>query len=118
MSFVEDKIALTYDDVLLVPQYSEVTSRTQVDLSVAFEPNCNLSVPVVSRSKIITTILLKSSIMIGFVVKGLACIAQYLQPRCKGSDTFRPVSSVHLLILVTEHCLPALVTALQQIIIS
>lgn len=40
--------AVTYDDVLLVPQYSEVTSRQEVDLGVSLEPNMHLTLPVVS----------------------------------------------------------------------
>lgn len=40
--------AVTYDDVLLVPQYSEVTSRQEVDLGTSLEPNMHLTLPVVS----------------------------------------------------------------------
>ena len=51
-SFVKDKIVsegLTYDDVLLVPAYSEVLPRT-VDLSTNFSRNIRLNIPFVSAA--------------------------------------------------------------------
>ena len=75
MSFVEDRLALTYDDVLLVPQYSEITSRTQVDLSVAFEPNCNLSVPIISSP--MDTITGANMAAMMFRMGGLGVIHRY-----------------------------------------
>jgi len=52
MSFLADKVVmdgLTFDDVLLVPQYSEVLPRT-VDLSTKFSRNITLNVPIVSAA--------------------------------------------------------------------
>ncbi|HEX2969356.1 MAG TPA: IMP dehydrogenase [Bacteroidales bacterium] len=52
MSFIEDKIlyeGLTFDDVLLVPSYSEVLPR-EVDLSSWFTRNIRLNTPVVSAA--------------------------------------------------------------------
>ena len=52
MSFLADKVimdGLTFDDVLLVPQYSEVLPRT-VDLSTKFSRNIRLNVPIVSAA--------------------------------------------------------------------
>ncbi len=52
MSFTEDKIlyeGLTFDDVLLVPSYSEVLPR-EVDLSSKFTRNIQLNTPVVSAA--------------------------------------------------------------------
>ncbi len=51
-SFVNDKIAfegLTYDDVLLVPAYSEVLPRT-VELSTKFSRNIQLNIPFISAA--------------------------------------------------------------------
>ena len=51
-SFVKDKIVsegLTYDDVLLVPAYSEVLPRT-VDLSTNFSRNIRLKIPFVAAA--------------------------------------------------------------------
>ncbi|MCB2195091.1 MAG: IMP dehydrogenase [Bacteroidetes bacterium] len=52
MSFIQDKVALeglTFDDVLLVPQYSEVLPRN-VDVSTYFSKNIRLNIPIVSAA--------------------------------------------------------------------
>ena len=51
-SFIEDRIVmdgLTYDDVLLVPAYSEVLPRT-VDLTTKFSRNIELKIPFISAA--------------------------------------------------------------------
>ena len=51
-SFIEDRIVmdgLTYDDVLLVPAYSEVLPRT-VDLTTRFSRNIELKIPFISAA--------------------------------------------------------------------
>lgn len=52
MSFLEDKVVmegLTFDDVLLIPAYSEVLPR-EVDLETRFSRHISLSIPVVSAA--------------------------------------------------------------------
>ena len=52
MSFIADKVAiegLTFDDVLLIPAYSEVLPRT-VELSTQFTRNIRLNIPIVSAA--------------------------------------------------------------------
>jgi len=52
MSFLEDKISdtgLTFDDVLLIPSYSEVMPR-EVELTSSFTKNIKLNVPIVSAA--------------------------------------------------------------------
>ena len=52
MSFIADKIVmdgLTYDDVLLIPAYSEVLPRT-VELSTKFSKNIELKIPFVTAA--------------------------------------------------------------------
>ena len=52
MSFIADKIVmdgLTYDDVLLIPAYSEVLPNT-VDLSTKFSRNIELKIPFVTAA--------------------------------------------------------------------
>ncbi len=52
MSFIKDKIiyeGLTFDDVLLVPSYSEVLPR-EVDLSSMFSRNISINTPIVSAA--------------------------------------------------------------------
>jgi IMP dehydrogenase len=47
---IEDAAALTFDDVLIEPQYSEVKSRSHVDTSSILVPGINLRVPVLSAN--------------------------------------------------------------------
>lgn len=52
MSFIADKVVmdgLTFDDVLLIPAYSEVLPRS-VDLSTKFSRNITLNIPIVSAA--------------------------------------------------------------------
>lgn len=52
MSFIKDKIlyeGLTFDDVLLIPSYSEVLPR-DVDLSSMFSRNIRINTPIVSAA--------------------------------------------------------------------
>lgn len=52
MSFIADKVqieGLTFDDVLLIPAYSEVLPR-EVDLSTKFSRNITLNIPFVSAA--------------------------------------------------------------------
>ena len=52
MSFIEDRVALdglTFDDVLLIPAYSEVLPR-EVSLKSRFSRNIELNIPIVSAA--------------------------------------------------------------------
>ena len=52
MSFIADRVkmdGLTFDDVLLIPAYSEVLPR-EVSLSTKFSRNITLNVPIVSAA--------------------------------------------------------------------
>ena len=52
MSFTEDKLlyeGLTFDDVLLIPSYSEVLPR-EVDLTSHFSRNILINTPIVSAA--------------------------------------------------------------------
>ena len=42
------KRALTYDDVNIVPKYSELESRDKVKLNTRFTKNTELTIPIVS----------------------------------------------------------------------
>lgn len=42
------ELGLSYDDVLLVPQYSEIDSRSDVDLSIQISPRVKLEIPLIS----------------------------------------------------------------------
>lgn len=47
---MEIREGLTFDDVLLVPKYSNVTTRSQTDLSTKLSRNISLSIPFVSAN--------------------------------------------------------------------
>ena len=47
---MEFKEGLTFDDVLLVPKYSDITSRSQTDLKTKLSRNISLQVPLVSAN--------------------------------------------------------------------
>ena len=47
---MEFKEGLTFDDVLLVPKYSDITSRSQTDLTTKLSRNISLKVPLVSAN--------------------------------------------------------------------
>lgn len=44
------KLALSYNDVLLVPQYSKLSSRSEVDLSTQIAPDIKLQIPLISAN--------------------------------------------------------------------
>jgi IMP dehydrogenase len=47
---LEFKEGLTFDDVLLVPKYSDITSRSQTDLSTKLSRNISLNIPFTSAN--------------------------------------------------------------------
>ena len=47
---MEFREGLTFDDVLLVPNYSDITSRTQTDLSTRLSRNISINIPFVSAN--------------------------------------------------------------------
>ena len=88
MSFVEDKIALeglTFDDVLLIPAYSDVLPR-EVDLSSRFSRNITLNIPIVSAAMDTVTeapmaIALAREGGIGVIHKNMSIAAQAAEVR-------------------------------------
>src|SRR5215469_9932503 len=50
MAKVLDQVGLTYDDVILRPQYSDIRSRNDVDTSVKLVEGITLRVPLVASS--------------------------------------------------------------------
>jgi|WetSurSiteA1Bulk_404760.scaffolds.fasta_scaffold20709_2 IMP dehydrogenase len=43
-------LGLSYDDVLLVPQYSRIISRSNIDLSTQITPHIKLAIPLISSN--------------------------------------------------------------------
>ncbi|MEK7504231.1 MAG: IMP dehydrogenase [Patescibacteria group bacterium] len=48
--FADFPLALSYDDVLLVPQYSQIKSRSEVDLSTNLSPRLKIKLPILSAN--------------------------------------------------------------------
>lgn len=88
MSFVEERIAmegLTFDDVLLIPSYSEVTPR-EVSLGCRFSRNIHLNIPIVSAAMDTVTeapmaIAIAREGGIGVIHKNMSIAAQAAQVR-------------------------------------
>lgn len=88
MSFIEEKIAqegMTFDDVLLIPAYSEVTPN-MVSLCSRFSRNIRLNIPVVSAAMDTVTeadmaIAIAREGGIGVVHKNMSIAAQAAQVR-------------------------------------
>ncbi len=47
---MEFKEGLTFDDVLLVPKYSDITTRSQTDLKTKLSRNISLNIPIISAN--------------------------------------------------------------------
>ncbi len=47
---MEFKEGLTFDDVLLVPKYSDITSRSQTDLKTKLSQNITINIPLISAN--------------------------------------------------------------------
>jgi IMP dehydrogenase len=45
---INNKETLTYDDVLLMPQYSDIESRKEIDISNNLDNNIHLTLPIIS----------------------------------------------------------------------
>ena len=88
MSFIDERIAmegLTFDDVLLIPAYSEVLPRT-VDLHTRFSRNISLNIPIVSAAMDTVTeapmaIALAREGGIGVIHKNMSISAQAAEVR-------------------------------------
>ena len=60
---MEFKEGLTFDDVLLVPKYSDITSRSQTDLTTKLSRNLSINIPFVSANMDTVTESLMASAM-------------------------------------------------------
>jgi IMP dehydrogenase len=72
-------LALTYDDVLLVPQHSNVTSRNQVSLKTKITPSIEANLPIGPTNMDSST-----GVAMAIAADKLGSIALY--PRFKGNE--------------------------------
>lgn len=71
-------LALSYDDVLLVPNYSGIRSRSEVDLSVQLTPHLKLKLPIIS-SNMDTVTNVQMAVTLG-KLGGLGVLPRFNQP--------------------------------------
>jgi IMP dehydrogenase len=69
------KLALAFDDVLLVPQYNEITSRKDVDISTRISKQLSLKMPIISSCMDTVTGINMANIM--WRLGGLGIIHRY-----------------------------------------
>ncbi len=62
MSFIADRLVmdgLTFDDVLLIPAYSEILPRN-VDLTTKFSRNITLNIPMLLPAKVVSVLFIRT----------------------------------------------------------
>jgi len=77
-------LALSYDDILLVPQYSEIKSRADVDLSIKLTPRITIKIPLISANMSDVTGV-KMAIKIA-ELGGLGIIPRFMTPESQASQ--------------------------------
>ena len=81
------KEGLTFDDVLLVPKYSDVTTRSQTDLSTRLSRNISLNMPFVSANMDTVT---ESSMAVAIAREGgIGIIHRFLGIRQEAAEVLK-----------------------------
>lgn len=72
-------LGLSYNDVLLIPQYSDIQSRLDVDLSTQITPHVRLKIPLISSNMSSVT---NEELAIGLgMLGGLGVIPRFMTPQ-------------------------------------
>jgi IMP dehydrogenase len=83
----EPRFGLTFDDVLLVPKYSDVKSRRDVDTKSRFSRDIPLSIPIVSANMDTVT---ESAMAIAMArLGGIGVIHRFLPPEVQVAEVVR-----------------------------
>ena len=101
MSFIADRVqmeGLTFDDVLLIPAYSEVLPR-EVSLSTKFSKRISLNVPLVSAAMDTVT---EAQLAIAIAREG--GIGEYVYRRAGSSSACRQACRERHDIRPSDHC--------------
>ncbi len=84
---MEFKEGLTFDDVLLVPKYSDITSRSQTDLSTKLSRNISINIPFVSANMDTVT---ESSMAVAMArVGGIGVVHRFLTIEEQASEVLK-----------------------------
>ncbi|HEY5736222.1 MAG TPA: IMP dehydrogenase [Nitrosopumilus sp.] len=84
---MEFKEGLTFDDVLLVPKYSDITSRSQTDLTTKLSRNLSINIPFVSANMDTVT----ESLMAGTMARagGIGIIHRFLTIKEQANEVLK-----------------------------
>ncbi len=84
---MEFKEGLTFDDVLLVPKYSDITSRSQTDLTTKLSRNISINIPFVSANMDTVT----ESFMAGTMARagGIGIIHRFLTIKEQANEVLK-----------------------------
>ena len=77
-------LALSYDDVLLVPKYSKINSRTDISLKTKISPRINLDIPIITTNMSDVTGV-EMAIAIA-KLGGLGVIPRFLPPELQANE--------------------------------
>ena len=84
---MEFKEGLTFDDVLLVPKYSDITSRSQTDLNTKLSRNISINIPFVSAN--MDTVTESSMAMAMARAGGIGIIHRFLSIQEQASEVLK-----------------------------
>ncbi len=84
---MEFKEGLTFDDVLLVPKYSDITSRSQTNLSTKLSRNISINIPFVSAN--MDTVTESSMAMAMARAGGIGIIHRFLSVQEQANEVLK-----------------------------
>jgi len=84
---LEFKEGLTFDDVLLVPKYSDITSRSQTNLSTKLSRNISINIPFVSAN--MDTVTESSMAMAMARAGGIGIIHRFLSVQEQANEVLK-----------------------------
>ena len=76
MPQLQDNIALTYDDVQLVPAYSEIESRSKIDLTTQLTTNYSIRIPLIASP--MDTVCESEMAIAMMELGGVGCIHRFM----------------------------------------
>lgn len=94
-------LGLSYDDVLLVPQYSNINSRSDVDISSQITPRVKLDFPVISSNMTDVTGV-KMAIALG-KLGGMGIIPRWEEPKAQ-ADMVRQIKQAGVPVAASVGC--------------
>jgi IMP dehydrogenase len=84
---LEFKEGLTFDDVLLVPKYSDITSRSQTNLSTKLSRNISLNIPFISAN--MDTVTESSMAVVMARAGGIGIIHRFLAIQAQANEVLK-----------------------------